>query len=186
VSEIVKVVKLPQYGLKVDLRADYLDRPKLKDWKTTGAERPHSKLPNGKFWAPQSLEQMWQPNVYSFLLMEDHWRGLEAVEAEWCFVSKKFRNGQTPRTWVLAHTFTYQAAKQWFETYALPAADLIRTMREAWAEQHLDNARLVPHNPKSCEYTGLFCDAAGHCAMVGSPVTNYAGLHLPVIPEGRT
>lgn len=183
VSEIIKVVRLPEYGLRVDLRADYLDRPLLKDWKTTGAPRPNAKLPNGKFWAPQSLEKMWQPNIYAFLLMRDHWPGTEAVHAEWVFVSKKFGKGQTPRVWPLRHTFTFEAAKQFFETYAVPTADLIRSMRAAWDARQLDSARLVPHNAPSCERRGNFCDAAGHCGMVSSPMMSYEQLHLPVLQE---
>lgn len=180
VSEIIKIVELPEYGLKVDLRADYLDRPRLLDWKTTGAPYKTAKY-KGKFWAPQSLVNMWQPNIYSFLLMRDHWAGLTEVEAEWVYVSKKFKHGQTPKTWTINHTFTYAEAKSFFETYAVPTANLIRDLRAAWKAKELDSARLVPHHPVSCEYTGVWCDASGHCGMISSPVMTYDQLHLPVL-----
>jgi hypothetical protein len=186
-SEIIKQVKLPEYGLKVDLRADYLDRPRLKDWKTTGAPSPRATLPmmggGKKFWALQSLENEFQPNVYSFLLMRDHWKGEKAIPAEWCFVSKKFRDGQTPRTWTVPHVFDWEATKTWFEKYVVPTAELIREMRQAWAEKTLDSARVVPHNIRACEGAGLFCDAAGRCAFKSSPAMQYSDLNLPAMPE---
>jgi hypothetical protein len=188
-SEIIKQVKLPEYGLVVDLRADYLDRPRLKDWKTTGAPSPGATLPcllgGKKPWALQSLENEFQPNVYSFLLMRDHWKGETIIPADWCFVSKKFKEGQAPRTWVISHAFEWEATKTWFERYAIPAADLIRDMRQAWAEKTLDNCRQVPHNLKSCEGAGLFCDAAGRCAFKGSPVMTYKDLQLPSLPSDK-
>lgn len=184
-SEIVKLVKLPEYELEVDLRADYLDRPTFKDWKTTGAPHRTATLPapggGKKFWAKQNLENDFQANIYAFLLMSDHWRGLTDVDAEWVFVSKKFKAGQEPKVWTVEHHFTYQQAKAWFETNVVPVAELIRSMREAWTSKELDRARLVPHNPKSCEGCGTFCDAAGHCAFVSSPVMTYEQLHLPVM-----
>lgn len=187
VSEIVRYVDLPEYKLNVQLRADYLDRPKFRDWKTTGAPSRHATLPapggGKKFWALQSLENDFQANIYAFLLMRSHWRGQDPVEAEWCYVSKKFKDGQTPRVWSVPHVFTYVAAKAWFEHYVLPTADLIRDMRTAWHEKLLDKARLVPHNPKACEGSGLFCDAAGHCAFKSSPVMTYSDLRLPALPE---
>ncbi len=190
VPEIIKLVELPEYGLKVDLRADYLDRPTFKDWKTTGAPTKGAKRPTPgggkKFWALQSLENDFQANIYAFLLMREHWRGETQLKAEWCYVSKKFKDGQAPKTWVVEHTFHWAAALSWFETYVLPVAELIRDMRAAWAEKTLDRARIVPHNPKACEGSGLFCDAAGHCAFKTSPAMTYQQLHLPVVPtKGR-
>lgn len=186
VSEIIKLIELPEYGIKVDLRCDFMDKYPpgrdlaiFKDWKTTGAERPRSKLPNGEFWALQSLEDDWQANVYAFLLMHKFWKVAE-LDAQWCFVSKKFKDGQTPRTWTVDHHFEYEKTKAWFQTYVPPTVELIRDMRSV----ALDNGHLVPHNPKSCEYKGLFCDAAGHCRMVSSPVTTYDKLHLPVLKKG--
>jgi hypothetical protein len=181
VTEIVKDVRLPEYGLIVGLRADYLDRPQLKDWKSTGAANENSKLKNGLPWTPKTLEDMFQPNIYSFLLMRDHWAGLEAIDADWCYVSKDFKQGQTPRTWAVPHRFLWEPTKAWFEKYVLPTADLIRTLRSEHAAGRLDMARLVPHNAPSCEHSGLFCDAAGHCRMVSSPVATYSDLHLPVL-----
>jgi len=180
-SEIVKQVHLPEYKLKVDLRCDYLDRPCFHDWKTTGAERPTSKLPNGNFWALQSLDSCWQARIYAYLLMRDHWRGLQEVTAKWCFVSKKFKDGQTPRTWQVVRTFDWAETLAWFETYVVPTAELIREMRQAWTEKQLARARDVPHNPPACESRGLFCDAAAHCRFTSSPVMTYNELHLPVI-----
>lgn len=182
VSEIEKVIELPEFGIAVDLRCDFMDpdpgrdRPVFKDWKTTGAQRKTEKI-KGKFWTLQSLEDDWQANVYAFLLMESLWSGSNMIDAEWCFVSKKFELGQTPRSWVVPHTFEYKKTREWFERMVPPVVELIRDMREA----RLDNARIVPHNPSSCEFSGLFCDASGHCRMVSSPVTTYEALHLPLL-----
>jgi hypothetical protein len=188
-SEIIKQVELPEYGLKVDLRADYLDRPVVKDWKTTGAPYKTATLlgPGGvkKFWCLQSLENDFQANIYAFLLMREHWRGLTSVDAEWVYVSKKFKKGQDPKVWTLEWHFEWQAAKTWFETYVLPVAELIRSMREAWNAKQLDRAALVPHNPPSCESKGLFCDASGHCGFISSPVMTYAELHLPIVKGSK-
>jgi hypothetical protein len=185
VPEIIKQVHLPEYGLKVDLRADYLDRPVFKDWKTTGAPTKNATLPvpggGKKPWAKQCLENDFQANIYAFLLMRDHWAGQTEVDAQWVFVSKKFKAGQEPRVWTVEHHFTFAQAKAWFETNVIPVAALIRSMREAWAEKQLDKARLVPHNAKSCEGTGLFCDASGHCGFISSPVMSYKDLHLPIV-----
>jgi hypothetical protein len=188
VPEIVKQVHLPEYKLKVDLRADYLDRPTFKDWKTTGAPYKTATLPvpggGKKFWALQSLEDDFQANIYAFLLMREHWRGqVDYVDAQWCYVSKKFKDGQTPKTWTVEHRFWYEDTLSWFETYVLPVAELIRSMREAWNEKTLDSARIVPHNPKACEGQGTFCDAAGHCAFKTSPAMTYSDLHLPIIGQ---
>ncbi len=187
VPEIIKQVQLPEYRLQVDLRADYLDRPTFKDWKTTGAKTKGAKLPvpggGTKFWCLQSLENDFQANIYAFLLMRDHWEGQRELQAQWCFVSKKFKDGQTPKTWTVEHTFHWAAALSWFETYALPVAELIRSMREAWSEKQLDSARIVPHNPKACEGQGTFCDAAGHCAFKVSPAMTYQQLLLPVFGQ---
>ncbi len=184
-SEIIKRVPLPEYGLLVDLRADYLDRPIFKDWKTTGAPTKSAMLPvpggGRKFWAKQSLENDFQANIYAFLLMREHWRGLLQSRAEWVFVSKKFKGGQEPKVWTIDHTFTFEAAKLWFETNVVPVAELIRSMRQAWTEKQLDKARLVPHNAKSCEGVGTFCDASGHCGFISSPVMSYKDLHLPTV-----
>lgn len=187
ISEIVRYVKLPEYKLEVQLRADYLDKPKLRDWKTTGAPSPKATLPvqggGKKPWTLLTLENDFQANIYAFLLMRDYWRGLLAVEAEWCYVSKKFKDGQTPRVWHVPHTFEWEPTKTWFERYVLPTADLIRDMRQAWDEKRLDKARLVPHNVKACEGSGLFCDAAGHCAFKSSPIMTYSDLQLPAMGE---
>ena len=187
VSEIVRIIELPEYGIKVDLRCDFMDLcppddpvAVFKDWKSTGAERPHSKLPNGEFWALQTLEHDWQANVYAFLLMHAHWK-VPAVRAEWCFVSKKFKEGQTPRTWMVSHVFEYQTSKAWFERMVPPVVALMRELRGAHAAGALTTGHLVPHNPRSCEFKGLFCDASGHCRMISSPVMTYANLHLPVL-----
>jgi len=183
-SEIIKHVKLPEYGLSVDLRADYLDQPVFKDWKTTGA--PHAKatlpVPGGgkKFWCMQNLDNCWQARIYSHLLMSEHWR-IPEVHARWCYVSKKFKPGQEPKTWVVERTFEYHENKAWFEKYVLPTADLIRQLRQAWDEKQLDNCRIVPHHPRSCEGVGTFCDVSGRCGFISSPVMSYKDLHLPII-----
>ena len=184
-SEIVKLVELPEYDLKVDLRADYLDKPVFKDWKTTGAPYKTATIrsPGGgkKFWAKQTLENDFQANIYAFLLMRSHWFGTLECDAQWVFVSKKFKRGQEPKVWTVEHHFAWNGARDWFQKNVLPVAELIRSMRQMWAEKQLDQARLVPHNAKSCEGVGLFCDASGHCGFIKSPVMDYNQLHLPVI-----
>lgn len=192
VSEIVRLVPLPEWGVKVELRCDFMDitppgggRPIFKDWKTTGAERPTSKLQDGRLWALNDLTNDFQANIYAFLLMHEHWKVPE-VDAQWCFASKKFKAGKTPRTWSVEKHFTYAEARSWWERYCVPIIELIREMRASWAEKQLDSARLVPHNPDSCEHTGHFCDAAGLCRFVSSPIGDYSSLHLPVLPQKRT
>lgn len=185
IAEIQKVVQLPEYDLAVELRADYLLRPIFRDWKTTGAPAPNAKLESGKPWALQSLVNEFQPNIYAFLLTRDHWAGQPEVDARWNYVSKKFKDGQEPRVWEVRHVFTAEVAREWFERVCVPTASLIRDLREARASGLLDNARDVPHNPPSCEHRGLFCDAAGHCKMLSSPVMKYGDLHLPVIQKGK-
>jgi hypothetical protein len=187
VFEIIKQIELPEYGIKVDLRCDFMDlcppsKPHglFKDWKTTGAERPTSKLPNGKLWVMDDLTDDWQANIYAFLLMRQFWK-VPVVEAEWVYCSKKFKDGQTPRTWPVNHLFHYDISKAWFDKMVPPTVALIREMKAAKASGQLDNARLVPHNAPSCEYEGKFCDAAGHCRMISSPVLTYQQLHLPML-----
>lgn len=187
VSEIIRQVEMPEYGIKVDLRCDFMDMcpldspvPIFKDWKTTGAPSKTAKLKTGRLWALNDLTDDFQANIYAFLLMHAHWK-VNEVNAEWCFVSKKFSAGQTPRTWTVPHHFTYEVAKAWFEKYCMPTIQLIRDMREAWKEKALDSARVVPHNPVSCEFSGHFCDAAGHCGFISSPIGDYKSLHLPVL-----
>lgn len=182
VFEIEKMVPVPEHGVTVHLRCDFMDRPKFKDWKTTGAPSKTARLQNGKLWALSDLTNDFQFNVYAFLLMREHWRGEPEVEGEWCFVSKKFKKGQTPKTWTVPKKITYSEAKAWWDKYVVPTIALIREMKLAWAEKHLDSARLVPHNPDSCEWTGHFCDASGRCGMVSSPVMDYEHLHLPILP----
>lgn len=182
VSEIIRQVPLPEYGVKVDLRCDFMDREVhvFKDWKTTGAERASSRLPNGQPWALDDLTNNFQANIYAFLLMHEHWKVPE-VDAQWCYVSKKFDKGKTPRVWSVDHHFTYPVAKAWWKTYCMPAIQLIRDMRESWKNGELDSARIVPHNPASCEFSAKFCDAGGHCGFTSSPIGDYASLHLPVL-----
>lgn len=187
VSEIVKLIELPEYSIKVDLRCDFMDPCPpdgplaiFKDWKTTGAERASSKLPDGRIWALNDLTDDWQANIYAFLLMHKYWK-VPSVRAQWCFVSKKFKEGQTPRTWHVDHTFHYPTSKAWFDRMVPPTVALIRDLRAAKAAGQLDKAHLVPHNAPSCEHRGLFCDASGHCRMVSSPVLSYNQLHLPML-----
>lgn len=188
-SEIVKLVKLPEYGIVVDLRCDFLDHYPpgrdlaiFKDWKTTGAPCKTAKLQNGKPWALQTLEHDWQARVYAFLLMHSHWKVPE-VDAEWCFVSKKFEDGKTPKTWSVPHHFEYHETKAWFETYVVPTVALIQDMRAATGLQGND----IPHNPKSCEYSAHFCDVGGSCGVLlhPSPICQYGDLHLPVFPAQK-
>lgn len=183
VSEIIKLVPLPEYGVKVDLRCDFMDCPEFKDWKTTGAPSKTAKLQSGKLWALSDLTNDFQFNVYAFLLMAEHWRGVREVKGTWCFVSKKFGKGQTPKTWTVSKTITFDEAKTWWDRYCVPTIALIRDMKAAWLKKEVASARAMPHNPNSCEWTGHFCDASGHCGMVSSPVMDYEHLHLPVLPE---
>lgn len=176
-SEVKQLVELPEYGIKVDLRCDFLDPWYFKDWKTTGASGPKAKLPNGEYWTLQTLENDWQARIYAFLLMHKVWRGVTEVGAEWCYVCKKFDPGQEPKTWSVGGVFQYIETKEWFDTYVPPVVQLIKDLRAS----HLKDARLVPHNAKSCEFSGRWCDAAGHCRFISSPVMTYEELHLPVL-----
>lgn len=182
ISEIVELVPLPQYGVKVDLRCDFMDRPLFQDWKTTGAPSKTAKLENGKLWALSDLTNDFQFNVYAFLLLSVRWRGEPSATGRWCFVSKEFKPGKDPKTWTVEKTSTFAEAKAWWERYCVPTIVLIRDMRAMHAAGLLDSGRLVPHNAPSCEHTAHFCDAGGHCGMLSSPVMKYENLHLPVLP----
>lgn len=188
VAEIVRMVPLDEWQVKVHLRCDLMDRElsTFKDWKTTGAERASSKLRDGRLWALGDLTNDFQANIYAFLLMHAQWK-TNAVVAEWCFVSKKFKEGQTPRTWRVQKAFMYADVRLWWDTYCVPTINLMRDLRTAWKEKQLDSALLVPHNPASCEFTGHFCDAAGRCGvrMRPSPIGDYSSLHLPILPTSK-
>lgn len=189
-SEIRKTISLPQYGVKVALRCDFADLappdsslPVFRDWKVTGCPGPTARLKNGEFWTPQDISGMVQTNVYAFLLMSQYWEGwgVDAVQGELCFVCRKFDHGQEPKTWHVRHVFTREAVQKWWDTYIPPAAKLIRELKAA----QLDNPLHVPHNGHHCEFSGKFCDAAGRCKFVSSPVLKYKDLHLPVLPDPR-
>lgn len=182
--EAVACVRLPEHGTSIDLRADLICGSHLIDWKSTGAASPNATLPTPgggrKPWVPQSLQDDFQANIYSYLMMRRD-PSLTAVNASWAYVSKKFDLGQEPRTWAVRHVFERGACSQWFERVVLPVVALMRSMRELWAEGQLPAPVLIPHNPPSCEQRGLFCDVSGRCRFLSSPITDYAGLHLPVI-----
>lgn len=186
--EIEAMIDLPEYGISVHLRCDYLDLfppddpiALFQDWKTTGARTAKSKLKNGQLWALDDLTNDWQANVYAFLLMHKHWK-VPSARARWCFVSKDFEPGKTPNTWAVPHIFHYAETKAWFDRMVPPVVELIRDMRAAHRRTLLTSLRDLPHNPPSCAHSALFCDAGGHCAMVSSPITTYEKLRLPLLP----
>ena len=167
---------------EIDLRCDVVDKPAyFLDWKSTGAQRPAQKLPGGeKYWALQSLANDLQARIYAWGLMQ-RW-GTPKVLARWVYGSKRFDPGQTPRTWVVDHEFERAETQAWVETNVFPVIEAIRAHRQAFAAAPFAG-RDVPHRPEACDWTGRWCDAAGQCGLVSSPVGTYADLHLPILPD---
>lgn len=174
-------IQVPERGFSIALRPDALvPGAWFSDWKTTGAERPTQKLPGkDQHWTLQSLRNSIQGNTYAWGLMRRF--RLATHPARWGYCSKRFNPGQTPRTWVVDHVFERAETTAWVETNVFPVIEAIRAHRAAFAAAAFQ-CRDVPHRPEACDWTGRWCDAAGQCGLVTSPIGTYADLHLPVIP----
>jgi PD-(D/E)XK nuclease superfamily len=172
---------IPGPDCEIDLRCDVVaERGYFLDWKSTGAQRPTQKLPGGEqYWTLQTLEHDLQARIYAWGLML-RW-GCPTIRARWVYGSKRFDPGQTPRTWVVDHTFQRAETTTWVETNVFPVIEAIRAHRAAFAASAFQ-CRDVPHRPEACDWTGRWCDAAGQCGLTSSPIGTYADLHLPVIP----
>ena len=97
------------------------------------------------------------------------WR-TKSIHGIWVYGSKHFDPGQRPKTWTAEHTFTLKAAQGFFDQVIRPAALIMNGIRRGIDTGQIDSPLLVPHNPKACEYVGKFCDAAGQCGHVKSPI----------------
>ncbi len=172
---------IPGPDCEIDLRCDVVaEYEYFLDWKSTGAQRPTQKLPGGEaYWTLQSLDSDLQARIYAWGLML-RW-GCPTIRARWVYGSKRFDPGQTPRTWTVDHTFERAETTAWVETNVFPVIEAIRAHRAAFAVAPFQS-RDVPHRPEACDWTGRWCDAAGQCGLVTSPIGTYADLHLPVIP----
>ncbi len=176
------MIEVPERGFSIALRPDAMVPGEwFSDWKTTGAQRPTQKLPGGeKFWTLQSLRNSIQGNTYAWGLMRRF--KIPTQPARWGYCSKRFDPGQTPRTWVVDHEFERAETQAWVETHVFPVIEAIRAHRQAFAAAPFAG-RDVPHRPEACDWTGRWCDAAGQCGLVSSPVGTYADLHLPILPD---
>lgn len=186
--EIQGNVYLPEDDLTCELRCDYFWHAPdenygiARDWKTTGAKSPKAKLENGKFWTLQSIVDEFEANIYSHLIFNSDWgNDLEFLAFHYVYVSKKFEEGNEPKTWPVSHVFRPGPTREWWAKYVRPTLDLMRDIQST----QLDNLRDVPHNRVSCEGSGKWCDVAGRCRMVPSPVMKYSELSLPVFQERK-
>lgn len=188
--EIVEDVEV-RPGLVVQLRADYLSRPWLVDWKTTGAPSRKATLPSPvsptgkKYWALQSLADDYQARIYARLLLVK-WAEEPAIPARWVFGSKKFSAGQEPRTWPLDEVFVRADTCAWWDRYVEPAVRVIEDLRAAFDAGCIDSPLDVPHDEQACERQGTFCDYAGHCRFIPAPDTAPTLIQLRLPHPERT
>lgn len=156
----------------VELRGDVVTHSMrtFYDYKTTGAENEDSKLQDGRRWTLDALQLLTdiQANVYAGVLFElDH---EPSWQARWIYGSKKFGPGNQPKCWPVDTTFNPQDVRQFWQDYIWPAAEQMRSLREAFDEKLIDNFVQVPHDWGSCERSGKFCDIAGLCRNQRSEV----------------
>jgi hypothetical protein len=189
-SETTDMLEVPEldtaFYIKPDLQRD---RRVFVDWKTTSATSKKSE------WALQDpawyvgakfiradvkfLRDDIQARLYAHGLMQ-LWHEVK-VTARWVYGSKKFAPGDTPKVWIVEHTFHRPETREWVEKNLWPTVRIMNTIRAAYEQGRIDSALLVPHNGDSCGHTGRFCDALGQCGFQPSPVT-LGKLHLPVLP----
>lgn len=166
-------------GRAFQLRADGAkllteDRISLVDYKVTGAREWNAKLENGKFWTIQSLENCIQARFYAHLLFTLYPKRT-SIEAQWIYVSRK-----SEKAWSVEHFFTRKETAAWWRKYIEPRVEFV----EEWRKMKGGPLTLrdIPINPKSCEFTGRFCDAAAKCSFVKGKM-HYGELEIPQIPE---
>ena len=200
-SETTDFLEIPEIDTRIYIKPDLQrDRKVFVDWKTTSARTKKSEwcLQQPDFWG-EGLQEAelkalaergvkWladniQARVYAHGLMQ-LWREVR-VTARWVYGSKKFKPTETPKVWIVEHTFERAETRAWVEKNVWPTIQVMNTIRAAFEAGKLDSTLLVPHNVDSCEHVGKFCDALGHCSFQPSPIT-LDRLHLPVLPGSKT
>ena len=179
-------LEVPELDTAFYFRPDLAtDRTIVTDWKSTSAPQPQHPwaLQLGEWYmgvpGPEVrlLEDDPQARLYAHAAMA-LWR-TDRVTMQWVYGYKKFDLGRTPRTWTVEKTFKRAETRDWFEQKIVPAVRVMNALRAAWETRQLDSPLLVPHHGDSCEWTGKFCDALGHCLFQQSPIP-LSRLALPV------
>lgn len=205
VVEPTDMLEVPELDTAIYIKPDLTrDRRIFVDWKTTSAVTRKSEwcLQVPEFWTNGSvmgatglaalaergirwLKDDIQARVYAHGLMQ-LWREVR-VTARWVYGSKRFNPaGDSPKTWIVEHTFERAETRAWVEKHVWPTIDTMNTIRAAHEAGRLDSPLLVPHSPAACDGVGKFCDALGWCQPSGgrflqSPVS-VEKLRLPVLP----
>jgi hypothetical protein len=189
-SETTDMLEVPELDTSVWIKPDLQrDRKIFVDWKTTSAVSKKSEwcLQDPKWYEGATyikadvkfLKDEIQARLYAHGLMS-LWHEVK-IQARWVYGSKKFGPTDSPRVWIVEHTFQRAETREWVEANIWPTVRVMNTIRAAFEAGKIDSALLVPHNGDSCGHTGRFCDALGHCGFQPSPIT-VAKLHLPVRP----
>jgi hypothetical protein len=190
ISESTDFLEVPELDTAFYIKPDgHRDRRIFLDWKSTSAVSKKSE------WVLQSpewytgatniradvkfLKDDIQARLYAHGLMQ-MWHEVK-VTARWVYGSKRFSPTETPKTWIVEHTFHREETRHWVEKNIWPAVTVMNTIRAAFEQGRLDSTLLIPHNEKACGHTGRFCDALGHCGFKPSPIP-LGRLSLPVLP----
>ena len=200
ISESTDMLEVPEIDTAIYIKPDlHRDRRWFVDWKTTAARTKKSDwcLQQPDFWGDllteeeilalarkgvKFLQDDIQARVYAHGLMQ-LWREVR-VTARWVYGSKKFKPTETPKTWIVEHTFERAETRAWVERNVWPTIETMNTIRAAFDQRKLDSTLLIPHNGDSCEHTGKVCDALGYCGFQPSPIP-LGKLRLPVLPGGK-
>jgi hypothetical protein len=189
-SETTDMLEVPELDTAFYIKPDlHRDRRIFLDWKSTSATSKKSEwvlqdpawYEGAKFIKAdvKFLRDDIQARLYAHGLMA-LWHEVK-IHARWVYGSKKFHPTESPKTWIVEHTFHRAETRDWVEKNIWPTVRVMNTIRAAFEQGRLDSALLVPHNGNSCGFTGRFCDAIGQCGFQPSPVT-LEKLRLPVLP----
>ena len=200
ISESTDMLEVPEIDTAIYIKPDlHRDRKIFVDWKTTSARTRKSDwcLQEPEFWGDdlgeaelqalanrgvKFLRDDIQARVYAHGLMQ-LWREVR-VTARWVYGSKKFKPTETPKVWIVEHTFERAETRAWVERNVWPTVETMNTIRAAFEQGRIDSTLLIPHNGDSCEHTGKFCDALGYCGFQPSPIP-MGKLHLPMLPGAK-
>lgn len=191
VSEATFFLDIPELDSAIYIKPDFLNVKKFRDWKSTAARVKTSEwvLQDPQWWGlggvPQDGEHFTvtndlQSRLYAHGLMQlADW---DVIDAEWVYGCKKFKAGESVKTWVCPTRFERVETERWVRQYAYPLIEFAKSFKVAWAEKQFDSPLLMPHNAKACEAMGKFCDAYLACRLHKSQIPLDV-LHLPVIPQ---
>jgi hypothetical protein len=190
-SEPTWFLEIKELDTAIFIKPDLIrhDRTAFKDWKSTSATQKRSPwvLQSPKWWPGETMPgpdyftllNDIQGRVYAHGLMQRF--DLSSISAEWVYGSKKFSEGQMPKTWTLLERFERNQTEDWCCQYVWPIIKTMNTLKSAYLKKQIDSVLLIPHNPFSCDHKGRFCDHLGHCNLTPSPIP-LSALHLPVLP----